>query len=354
MPMIRRGKSYDELCNDLKTKGGIAWQPGMELFNSNGDINTSSMGYQYTIQTTHLIRAKVITQKFYEVPVTEYVPMEIGEGAWMENIQTNLVYQTGGDFERGNISMSDPTNITQVGVGLAPVPATIITWAMGYQYSNVEIEKALAADNWDVVQAKVGALKKLWDLGLQQIAFLGSKSNLTNVPGLLSQSAVNVNTSIITLNISSMSSSQFATLVQLLLNDYFANSNSTVLPDTFVIPMSDYLGLATPVASGFPVVSQLTYLLDAFKQITQNPNFKIMGLAYANQSQNAGYWASNGTYRYTLYRRDPEVIRMVLPVDLILNAPGTSNNFNWNGVGVGQYTGAIAYRPAEIRYYDHT
>lgn len=349
---IKRGKSYDELANDLKKGGGVSWAPGLSMYNTNGDINSTSLGYQYTIQTTHLIRAKTIQQKFYEVPPAEFVPIEIGEGAWMGDIQTNLVYQASGDFDRGIVSVADPSDIAQVSVGLAPVPAKIVTWAMGYTYSNMEIEKALAADNWDVVSAKVAALKKLWDLGIQKTAFLGSKMDLTNVPGLLSQSSVNATTGIITAAISSLSTSQLQTLISALLADYFSNSNSTVLPDTFVMPMSDYLGMGVPYSGTFPVTSMLTYFQDMFRQITQNPNFKILGLAYANQATNAGYWAVGGTNRYVLYRRDPETIRMVLPVDLILNAPATPNNFNWEGVGVGQFTGAIAYRPAEIRYYD--
>jgi hypothetical protein len=352
--MIRRGKQYDQLLNELKASG-VRWSPGMSMLNSNGDIATTTLGYQYTIQTTHLIRAKVITQKFYEVPPADFVPIEVGEGAWMEDIQTNLVYQTGGVFERGIQSIADPTDIAQVSVGLAPVPAKIVSWAMGYTYSNMELEKALAADNWDVVSAKTAAVKKLWDLGIQKVAFLGLLSDPTNVPGLLSNSAVNANTAIITQAISTMTVAQLQTLISLLLADYFTNSNNTVLPDTFIMPMSDYLGMGVPYSGTFPVTSMLQYFIQMFREITQNPNFKVMGVLYANQASNTGYWRTGGTNRYVLYRKDPEVIRMVLPVDLILNAPATPNNFNWEGVGVGQFTGAVAYRPAEIRYYDwHT
>ncbi len=350
---IKRGKSYDELCNDLRS-GGLKWRPGIdqELVNSNGDIASSTLGYQYTIQTTTLIRAKVITQKFYEVPPAELVPMAIGEGAWMESIQTNLVYQASGDFDRGIVSIADPSDIAQVSVGLAPVPAKVVSWAMGYTYSNMEIEKALAADNWDVISAKVAALKKLWDLGIQKTAFLGSLTDLTNVPGLLSNSAVNANTAIITKAISSMSTTELQSLISTLLAEYFSNSGSTVLPDTFIMPMSDYLGMGVPYSGTFPVASMLEYFVMMFRSITGNPNFMIKPLAYANQAQNSGYWRTGGTNRYVLYRKDPETIRMDLPVDIILNAPGTPNNFNWNGVGVGQFTGAIAYRPREIEYFD--
>jgi hypothetical protein len=90
----------------MKTTSGrgsgakVAWKPGMhmELMNSNGAVDPSTLGYEYTIQTTTQIRAEVVEQVFYEVPLADFVPMLVGTGAWMENIKTNLVYQAGGDF----------------------------------------------------------------------------------------------------------------------------------------------------------------------------------------------------------------------------------------------------------------
>lgn len=341
----------------LLNSKGMGWNPSMvlSLRNANGDVDASSLGYQYTIQTTTQIRAQVIRQKFYEIPFADYVPVVPGTGAWMEDIKTNLVYDSAGAFETGVISVaSGPSQIATVDVGTAPVTAKIATWAKGYMYTIPEVQKALAANNWDVVSSKMEVLKRNWDLGLQKVSFLGFQPDLTNMPGLLTNASVNANTSVITKNISSMTAAEFATFVAAILSAYFSNSNSTVLPDSFEIPMSDYLGLVTPVASGFPVVSQLDYLLDAFKKATQNPNFKIYGLAYGDATNNAGYVSVAGKYRYVLYRNDPETIKMDLPVDFILTPAGTSNNFQWQGIGAGQFTGAIAYRPAEILYFDHS
>jgi hypothetical protein len=335
----------------------LEWTPGlaMTLLNANGDVAPGSLGYDYTIQTVTQIRAQVVKQKFYEIPFADYVPVIPGTGAWMEDIKTNLTYDLAGPFEDGIISTaSGHSQISTVDVGISPVSAKIITWAKGYMYTNPEIQKALAANNWDVVSSKLSALKKQWDLGIQKVAFLGYKASIADVPGLLTNSSVNIDTSIITKNISTMTSAEFATLVSALLADYFDNSNNTVLPDTFEIPMDDYLGLGVPVASGFPVISQREYLQNMFREMTANPNFKIFGTPYGMAANNSGYINSPGKNRYVLYRNDPETIKMDLPVDFILGPAGTANNFQWQGVGVGQFTGAIAYRPAEVRYYDHS
>lgn len=344
-------KTYQQLLNEMGSSRS-GWQPGMSLKNANGDIAPSTLGYQYTIQTTTLIRAKVIEQKFYEVAPADFVPIEIGNGAWMESIQTNLVYDAAGDFETGVVSLSDPSDLAQVSAGLAPVPAKIVTWAKGYQYSTPEVEKALASDNWDVITAKQSVLKRNWDLGIQKIAFLGMASDPTGVPGLLSNSNVNVNSAIITQAISTMTTTQLQTLIAALLAEYFLNSNNTVLPDTFIMPMSDFLGMGVPYSGQFPIVSMLEYFEKMFQAMTGNAGFKVKGLLYSNQAANAGYWAPAGTNRYCLYRRNSETINMQVPVDFILNAPNTGNNFNWEGVGCGQFTGAIAYRPRELEYFD--
>lgn len=337
-------------------KNPIAWSGSLvrELRNAGGDIDPASLGYQYTIQTTTQIRAEVIEQKFYEVPIADFIPVIVGTGAWMESIKTNLTYDVAGGFEQGIQDLSaGPSQIANVDVGVAPVSTKIVTWAKGYQYSVPEVEKALAADNWDVVSGKMAALKRNWDLGLQKVAFLGLLQDLAGVPGLLSNASVTVDAVTIPKNISAMTAAEFSTLVANIMGAYFTNSNSTALPDTFVMPMSDYLGLAVPVSPTYPNVSMLTYLEDAFKRITGKANFIIKGLAYCDKARNAGYWALGGTFRYALYIRDRETIKLDIPVDFNLHPAGTANNFHFQGVGAGQFSGVIAYRPAQVLYFDH-
>jgi len=343
-----------ELRNGADAAAVIPFQPGMTLVNSNGDVDVTTLGYQYTIQTTTQIRAKVLEQKFYELPVAEYVPIEVGTGAWMESIKTNAEYAVAGPFSRGNINSGvGPAGLAQIDVGTAPINAPVMTWAMSYNYTVAEVNKALASNNWDVVAAKMRALKKVWDLGIQLVAFLGLKEDNTDFPGLYTNSNVTIDTTVLASKISLLSAADFATFVAKVTALYYTNSNSTVLPDTFVIPTLDYVGLATPVSSTYPIVSMIDYLLNAFKEATHNPNFRILPCSYGTIANHLGYGFDTKD-RYVLYRHDPETIKMDMPVSMNLFTPGTLNNFQFQGVAAGQYTGAIAYRPAEMYYIDHT
>lgn len=356
--MYIRSRSYKETRDQLENSGGmIAWQPGMSMVNSNGGIDSSSLGFQYAVQTTTLIRPRVTDQKFYEINFADYIPVKVGEGAWLEDIKTNVEYQSAGDFESGIQGTGQETRISNVETGLAPITYKIKTWLRGYQYSLAELEKALAADNWNVVEGKHKALDKNWKLGLQVIAYLGSYTDPTGVPGLLTNSQVTVNTSRITQNISSMNPTQFGALVAGIMQDYFSNSNSTEYPDHFEIPQSDWNGLATPINPSFPLAGSMMidYLLEAFKKVTGNQNFVIYPCAYGDAANNLNYInIGTGKYRYCLYRKDESSAVMDVPLDLTQLAPNTANNFVWNGVAYGQFTGVQIIRVPEFLYLDHS
>ena len=334
-----------QLFNDNQS----SWIPGLTLKNSNGDVDTTSLGYDYAIRTTTWLRAKSVQQKFYEVAPADFMDVEVGTGAFMENITTNVEFSMAADFEAGITNVAGgQADMPEVEVGISPVTYPIATWNFGYRYSIPELQKALAANNWDVVKGKTDALKKRWDLGIQRVAFLGLKSGLTGFYGLLTlpNTPTDVNTSIKG-NISAMATDDFAAFVENVLGTYYASTNNTVLPDTFLMPMSDFLGLSAPVSPQYPMVTKGDYLEMAFQKGTKNKNFKIEGIVYAEASLHP-----SSVNRYMLYRRDPEVVKMDIPVNFQLTSPNTADNYNWKGVGYGQFTGCQNFRPRETYYMD--
>jgi len=134
---------------------------------------------------------------------------------------------------------------------------------------------------------------------------------------------------------------------------YFTNSNDTEdKPDTFVIPADDYLGLVGPTSSTFMNISKIEYLNNAFQKATDNPNFKIKGLAYAQATRNAD--AGINKDRYILYKSDPKTMKMTIPVDFTMLEAATANNFNWTQPAYGQYSGCLINRKREVLYLDKT
>jgi hypothetical protein len=324
----------------------------MRLTNSNGNIDPTSAGFQYIIETLSYIRSQVIKQKFYEVDIASYVPVDVGEAGWSDEIVQNLTFLTGGGFFDGDVDTQTGTGrMAGVDAALVPIRMPVVSWAKQALWTIFEIMKAAAANNWDVVEAKLSSLKTNWDLGIQEVAFLGHPSR-TLVTGLLNDSEVTINTSLITVSLSNMSATQFTTFIAGLLAAYFANSNSTTLPDTFVIPTSDYLGLAVPYSTTYPNISKLQWLTESLQRMTGNPSFQVLPLAYAMATNNASRGINKN--RYALYRRNPDTMSLAIPVDFTMLEADTNNKMNWGQPAYGQYSGVLINRKAEVLYLDQT
>lgn len=325
-----------------------------ELMNANGSINQSSLGFQYVIQTTTLIAASVIYQRFYEEAIADFADVLIGRGPWMGSITQNMAFDAGGSAEQGFQDVASRTQIDNIEVALSPVNVKNVPWIKGYTYSLAEVQQALASNNWDVVESKLKALTRQWQLGVvQQVGFLGRASNLAAFPGLLSNQQPTLNQTFMPTLISNMSSAQLNAFIAGLIPLFRANANETCYPNRLVIPTKDWAGLGVPMVVGGATLALSVgeYLERAFQGVC-GKDFKILNTAYANKERNVGYWATNGTNRFMLYRKDPETIHMDIPVDLTIGAPATSNNFQWNGVGYGQVSGMNIFRVPEVMYFD--
>jgi hypothetical protein len=336
-----------------KTRGFELFKPGQQLMNSPGDINPSSLAFQYATDRLTYIRSKIVEQTFYEVSPAEFLDVIPGEGAFSQTIITNQVYKTGSNFSAGKIDTAKSNSrVNTADAAIAPFYTYVRNWALGIDYSLFDVNQAAFSGNWDIIEAKHRARKKDWDLGIQSVAFVGDPDDQTNFPGLLTNPNVNIglNTAITT-QISTMTASTFATFVATLIGDFLSNAQQTVFPNTLIIPQDDYAGLATPVSSTYPNISMLAYLQQAFDMIVPGGKFKILPSAYAIGSAACG-GSAIGHHRYMLYRRDIDTLFMELPVDYQVTAAGTYNNFQFQDVAYGQYAGVSILRPLECKYYD--
>lgn len=328
---------------------------GLTIRNATGDINETSLGYQIAIDTLTFIKKQITEQKFYEVAPADYIPIAVGDGAFSQNILTNLTVSTSRDFEAGIINQGVSNDrLESADAAIASKTVAVLNWAKAVGYSVFEIEQALQANNWDMIESKHRARKKNWDLGIQKLAFLGILSDQTNFPGLLTQSSGLVNSDLVTItqSIASMTATEFSTFVSLVIASYQNNCAYTALPTHFVIPQSDWLGLAAPVSSDYPFNSKLEYLKKAFMEIVPG-GIKILPSIYGMPSYNNSVVNSGtGLNRYAMYRYDAESIRMDIPVDYTVTQPNTLNNFQFQDAGYGQATGVGVYRGLELEYFD--
>lgn len=325
---------------------------GMPLTNANGAIDPTTSGYDYVIRTTSEIRSRIIEQKFYKIAPADYLPMDVGEAAWKDEIVQNIAYDSAGDFFQGDVdTMQGNGRIAEVDAYIAPIRMPTVIWAKGVSWNVSQVAQAAASSNWDIIESKMKSLKTNWDLGIQEIAFLGHP-NISTMTGLLNNSEVTINTTLIPTPLSSMTETQFTVFLKGLLPAYFTNSGSTELPDTFIIPTDDYLGLGVPYSSTYPNISKLEYMMNFLQKMTANAGFKVLPLAYSQSAINASRSITKN--RYVLYKNDPETLSMTIPVDFTMYEAGTANNIFWQQPAMGQYSGVLINRKPEVLYLDET
>lgn len=310
------------------------------------------LGYEVPITTLTTIVKKITTQKFYNVPPAQYIPVRVGQGAFSSNLVTYRDFDLADDFSTGIINTGqENARSARVNVGIDSVTVAVKNWNKSYGWSIFDLEQAAKSGNWDIVTAKEKARKKNWDLGIQQIAFLGLKND-TSVRGLLTQAGITTDTSTITKPISSMSTSELKTFLANVLTVYRNNVQGSAMPTHFAIPESDFLGLAAPASPDFPIRATADLVLETFKVMTGNPNFKLLPLRYADPQYNAGFLNGNtGLHVYTLLNYEEESIRMDIPVDYTPTLANSIDNFMFQNAGFGQFTGVMAYRPLELYYF---
>lgn len=308
----------------------------------------NAVGFKVDIDTLTAIRSKVTEQRFYEVAPSDFMPVNVGEGGWNDTILTYQSFSVADDFEASLVdSSTGTTKATQSETQIQDVQVPVKMWKNGVQYNVAELAAASESGNWSLIEAKESARFKNWQLGVQKTAFLGL--SLTGVLGLLNQSDVTINTALITKDIKAMTAAEFQTFLAGILSAYFDNSNSTVLPDTFVIPMDDFLGLGTSIDENFGLKSRLERIKEAFVAVTGNADFQVKGLVYSQQERN-----SLSQNRYVLYRRNDDAsLRMDIPLDYTTTIYDTVNGFDYQSMAYGRFTGVKAYRPAEMIYFDY-
>ena len=308
-------------------------------------------GFQLDTTTLTEIQKSVTDQKFFQVAPADFLPVIVGEGAWADDLLKYRSFSTAGDFETGVVNTgSNSGRQAEVDAEIDGIRLKIVNWAKLISWNLIDLEMASRSGNWDLVVEKEKSRKKNWDLGIQRVAFLGLDGN-SDVDGLLTLPNVNSNTTLITKKINAMTNAEFQSLLAGLIEAYRANSNRTAMPTHFIIPEGDYNGLANSVDETFPLKSRLERLQESFRAITRNPNFSVQSLAYADAAQNAGTDVG-GKNRYTLLNYDEDSLAMNLPVDYTNTLAGSIDNFNYQNVGYGQFTGVKAYRSPEVLYFD--
>lgn len=312
-------------------------------------ILNNAVGVQQAIDTITGISKRISEQKFYNIPFADFVPVITGDNAFDLQILNWRSFSKDDGFKTGLIgNNSNKAQRNQSDAVFDGVLQKTHYWAKNIEWSVIELEQAMKANNlFSLIEAREGARKKSWDLGIQEVAFLGINGD-ANIQGLLNLSNVINNTTAIVKPLSAMTAAELQAFIASIYETYRANCNRTAHATKFILPESDFNGLSTFPDITFPIKTRLAIIEETFKTLSQNQGFKIMPVAYANKANNP-----MNVNRYVLTVDDPTSIKMNLPIDYTTTQAGSEDGFSWTNTAYGQFTGVVALRELETLYFSH-
>ena len=326
-------KSREELFNEQE----------LAIIDNNQKL-LNDMGYG-DIDVTLLtqIEREVSQQKFYTVNPEDFVPFDNTQGGWADYITVLRSYSnidgSLDTWERG--VDADNARRAQVGASLDSVSLKIHNLAKMISYSLFEIRQSQETGRWNIITEKERARKRDYDLSIQRGVLLGDADH----KGLLNQTEVAVDTAVLTKKISTMSSAEFRAFLGSVFANFYTQTGMTALPDTLAIAPSDFLGLGVAVDEQYPLVqSMLKRMEDVFKEVTGNSNAKIIPLAYCEPNFH------NGAYKYVLYRRDFDTIRVYRPFDYNVVQGASIDGMNYQNTAYARISDVFVNRPKEMLY----
>jgi hypothetical protein len=326
----------------------------------------NALGMEVNITTLTTLMKKVSEQKFFEIQPSRYMPVVVGEGAWSTNLVTYRSFLVGDSFTKGLINLGGNNGrLAVVNAAVDTVTTKVYNWATEIGWTLMELEVASKAGNWDLVTNLEESRKKAWDLGIQQIAFLGMPgfNGVGGAPaqcmGLLNQPGITINTTALAGPLTQMSVTDYSTFLGKILQIFRTNCVSSAWPNRFAIPESDYLGMCTPSSPQFPLKSKLQVMEEALQIMTGfdgkdgRGKFEILPCKYGDGAFAGSFGGDSANEVYALYNYDEKSFRLNIPVDYTTSLANSLNNVQFQNGAWGQFTGLTALRPLEMVYFKY-
>ena len=308
----------------------------------------AARGIEKNITTLTQIVADVLRQKFYTVAgkLSDYVPVEMGTGAYQKQLFQYAVAQVGQDFEAGIVQSGNGINKdANIDITVDGITIKNNFWRMKYQATNEIVKMAsVNQETFSYIEEQERARLKTAQLGIQKVMFVGTNDGLNE--GLLNQSGVTINTSLLPSSIATMTIEQLTNFAKTAIATYFANTNSTVFPNTWLMPTSDYMTLGVPINPQYPIGTVREFLEKAFINAGAPANFKILHTVYNNTA------GTGGAGRHVLYNRDADALTMYIPKPYTPYPLYPVGSLDTISDAEMQFTGVWVKRPNEVLYMD--
>jgi hypothetical protein len=260
--------------------------------------------------------------------VTYYSMNKVGQAGWFHHMAKDLHHA---DVERAKY---------EIGIEMADI---------GYMYTLEELGQAMMVPGTNLTTDRAAAARRAYEEMVEEVALQGDAqknfSGIINYPGI---------TAVMAASTGSGGESEWATKtadeiltdVNAILSGVYTNSKQTEMADTLLLPVASLLLIATKRVPD----TQMTVL--DFLQ-TKNVYTFTTGRPLTIRAVRGLETAGTGdTGRMVAYRRDPNVLKMHIPMPHRFLPVWQTGPMRFDIPGIFRLGGLEVRRPASVRYLD--
>lgn len=316
----------------------------------NALFDAPTAGVKQTVDTLTDIVAGVVEAKYYELAgqkPSDFINIDVGRGAYAGQIFQFASAYVGATFDECIINPASTGVHNNATADIVVDGMSIKNNFYRQKYSISQEELKMAAINkvaFDVVEQKEKARAKNWQLGIQNVLFNGLKDG--SAKGLLNQTGVTVNTSLLPVKIEQMTVAQLKELAGKVISTYFNNANGTYMPNRWLMPTNTFMALGVPYGDTFGMPTIREVLENALKAAGAPADFRIVHALYANDA------ATGGRGRHALYNTDVDNIVMYIPKQYTPHPLYAQGSLDMISDAEGQFTGVQLKKPSTFMYMD--
>lgn len=289
-------------------------------------------------QASHIER-EVNETVYPDIQYPSLIPVDTSANPWA----TTVTY-----FSADKVGKADWINGNADDIPLASTERTktetnVHMAGIGYGYGLEEISQA-AMLGVNLTADDASAARRAYEEMVERVALYGDTRKgfygLTNAPGVAAGTAT-------TGNWATATPAQILADVNNALIGQFTGTLFTALADTLLLPYDKYLLLATRMVSDNSDMSILNWLLanNAYTAQTGRP-LTVRGLRGLEKA------GAGNTARLVAYRRDPQVLKIHIPMPHRFLPVYQAGPLRWEVPGIFRLGGLDVRRPKEVSYVD--
>lgn len=296
----------------------------------------SALGF--TLSQTSIIEREVNQIEYPDVNYAELIPISTEGNPWAKSV----TYFSGDKYGKADWINGNSDDIPLAGTTMTKHETQVHTAGIGYGWGLEEISQAawlghnLPAD--DAVAAR-----RAYEEMVYRVALFGDASKgftgLFNAPGVTAATAA--------VSWDTATPAQIIADLNDLLVGQFTGTLFTSMADTVILPYDRFLLLASTPRSAESDTSILTWYLanNPYTALTGRP-LRIRGV---QGLQTAG---AGNTHRAIAYRRDPNVLRMHIPMPHRFLPVYQAGPIRWEVPGLFRLGGVDVRRPLDVSFLD--